>query len=167
MEGKGYWIFLLIMYGLSALMKRRQQAAARRKILEEDQSFSEEPKENKPEPRDIFRELFEGAWLEEEQDTEPVVVPTSSPPWQQEDASEDVIADQKTEEIPEPNPEQERSIVNTQVETILTENVTKVPSSRKVDTALLYQLKNTSALKNSILVREILDKPRSLRRRIR
>ncbi len=53
MEGIGYWLFLLILYFLSTLLKKRQQKAARRRLEGEP----EEPKPEW-EPPDFLKNLF-------------------------------------------------------------------------------------------------------------
>ncbi len=171
MEGKAYWIFLLIMYGLSALMKRRQQAAARKKILAQDESFSEKPQKT-VEPRDIFRELFDADWLEEEKPPVEPVVERTVPPWPEEESFEPVSAPETPEPAAEITPTPGAPDVATapepdKKEAGLSETVTRVTRARGINAQLLYLLKNKSALKNSIMVREILDKPRALRRHIR
>jgi len=53
MEGIGYWLFLLILYFLSTLLKKRQQKAARRRLEGEQ----EEPKPEW-EPPEFLKSLF-------------------------------------------------------------------------------------------------------------
>ncbi len=53
MEGIGYWLFLLLLYLLSTLLKKRQQKAARKRLEGEQ----EEPKPEW-EPPDFLKNLF-------------------------------------------------------------------------------------------------------------
>ena len=62
MEGIGYWIFLIILYGLSTYIRRRQKQKARESLEREEQSRGEEDQPQQQDWRrsEIFKELFGG-----------------------------------------------------------------------------------------------------------
>jgi hypothetical protein len=173
MEGIGYWIFLIILYGLSTYIRRRQRQRAREALEREEQSKGEEDQPQQDWKRsDIFRELFGGS--------EPGPEPVSAVPedtnifdWDQKEEPAYTIP-------PEPEPEPEP----------VTEPVRREPTAREaarsarrkhvsydskiekeiklpILESLKPRLKRKSSLQEAIIIREIIEKPLALRRKSR
>lgn len=192
MEGLGYWVFLLILYGLSALLKKRRQTVVRHR--------PEPEKRKEPPPRfrakeDILKELFGGSLMEE---------PEPAPARQQEPEypdQEPLYGEEPKYDTPESTegygsfgssilgtPEHEavfdetvgnESSFDSTVEPTLgtvyipgkeedvSGHVTHTTARKQANPKLVAMLKNKNALKYSFMLREVLDKPRSARRNIR
>ncbi|NOZ73758.1 MAG: hypothetical protein GXO90_00010 [FCB group bacterium] len=164
MEGIGYWVFLLVLYLLSGLLKKKRRTEARRRLENED-----EPRQTQPESagqpewlKNIFQDL---SGLKDEiqplveqdiQEDEPLpyVEPETVPEEEMEEDYSDVsefVMDMRDSGMPtEPDHHDD---------SILEQPVTKQ--------GFLVLLHNKSGLRNAILLKEVLDKPRALRPSIR
>ncbi len=160
MEGVGYWIFLLILYSLSMMAKKRKQKQAWRDL--EDQEGEKPSPAPKPEMpgflQDIFQEIKSEMMEKEEPEThesfeevyeeEPEVIQEDIPkpvyvaPSQTTDSSEHSI------KWDHPNPPLKEDAENPLL-------------------AFVQNLQSPDNLKQAIILKEVLDKPRSLRRSIR
>ncbi len=194
MEGIGYWVFLLILYGLSALMKKRQQSNARQEMEEQE---GPEPKSMFASKDEIFKELFGGDWLEESNEKEGEEQPLESV--SEEFQPEHEVAHEHYQRMEQEDPipfdshlsgipEQEKnfdevtdqlgsfhsgfeptidSLVVPGKEEDISDHVTKTTARKSANTHLVHMLRDTDGLKYSFMIREVLDKPRALRRQIR
>ena len=160
MEGVGYWIFIAVLYLLSSLMKKRQQKAAREKLGDDFESSENEPegKVNINFLQDIYKE-FQG--LTEEELVE-----------SKEELDEEEIDEEWTEPVPKTvesmgqggavfddlsNPDFDRGYKGT---------IFGIKVSTK--TAIGKNMfRNLDDLKRAVIFKEILDKPRAMRRTIR
>ncbi len=155
MEGIGYWIFLAAMYLLSALFKKRQQQVP---------ADSEDSTKKKPNPfeaeflQDMFGDLKEMVGGDEEKE-------------------EDELADfeyvVEEEEIPEPVhiPQEHDHVVfkdlsSKDLKTIHKENVFW-KNQYKTNKGIGPLFTDMDDLKRAIVMKEVLGKPRALRREIR
>lgn len=157
MEGLSYWIFLAAMYLLSAFMKKRQQQV---------RSSSKENK-SKVFQNKFFEDLF--------QDLKEVGVEPEDPILEQfEDSSLDKIVVEEEKNILDEElisiPEKETStnlesfskpdnLVSPKESLVLTKK-----SKKKLVFSKLFN--NIDDLKQGIIMKEILDKPRAIRRNI-
>lgn len=154
MEGVGYWIFLLILYSLSMIAKKRKQKQAWREMedQESDQPSAPKPPEMPGFLQDIFQEIKSEI--------------TEDDP---EEDYEEEIADDVQEEIPEPiqatplqnKDESEHSIKWDQP------NAPQYDVESDTSLSFIHNLQSSDNLKQAIVLKEILDKPRALRRSIR
>lgn len=190
MDGMGYWVFLLILYGLSAFMKKRRQTVARHDL---DQEEGPEPKSQFASKEEIFKELFGGKWMEEN-DPDPIPVHQQEPEYLDSEpqyyeepirkAPESIPTHGKFDSHISGIPEHEetfnekadhvsslKSSIDTFVvpgkEDNLSANVPKITDRTHASSRLVEMLKNKNAIKHSMMLREILDKPRAMRRNIR
>jgi len=155
MEGIGYWIFLAAMYLLSALFKKRQQQVP---------ADSEDSTKKKPNPfkaeflQDMFGDLKEMVGGDEEKE-------------------EDELADfeyvVEEEEIPEPVhiPQEHDHVVfkdlsSKDLKTIPKENLFW-ENQYKTNKGIGPLFTDMDDLKRAIVMKEVLGKPRALRREIR
>jgi hypothetical protein len=149
MEGLGYWLFLLILYLLSAMMKRRQQKATRRS-LEKGEAAEPTPEWAQS---DFFKNLF-GDLAQEELVEEPEMEYETSP------------------EMDDQPPEREPEIIAPPLEE------EKVLSGFELSTVTPYEqhvyhrgwetmFSDMDGIRRAIIMKEILDRPRALRRKIR
>lgn len=182
MEGLGYWIFLLLLYGLSALLKKRQRTAVRRR--------PEPEKRQEPPPRftskeDILKELFGGSLMEEPKPAPAREQEPEYPEYGTPESTEgygsfgsSILGMPEHEAVFDETAGNERSFDSTvepSVGTVdipvkeedISGNVTHTTTSKQANPKLVTMLKNKNALKYSFMLREVLDKPRSMRRNIR
>ncbi len=163
MEGVGYWLFIAVLYLLSSLMKKRQQKAAREKLDDDYEKPENGPKGkfNVEFLQDIYNE-FQG--LTEDEFIE------------SEDGSEDEIEEEIEEEwinpVPSPVESREQGVAvfdNVSDHTFDKKNERfkyGIPHPSK--TAFGGNLfSSLDALKRAVIFKEILDKPRAMRRTIR
>lgn len=155
MEGLGYWVFLAIMYLLSAFLKKRKQ---------QDTRHQEEHEELEPQTpfksgflQDLFGDMKE--FVNEAQ----------------EDVSEKFDVNEINEVVVEPDPVQ----IPVEQDHVVFEDLSN-PDSEPIHKeyqfwkepkqnihSFIPQLKSMDDLKRGIVMKEILDKPRALRRAIR
>lgn len=150
MEGLSYWIFLAAMYLLSAFMKKRQQQV---------RSSSKENK-SKVFQNKFFEDLF--------QDLKEVgVEPEDSILEQFEDSSPDKIVVEEEKNILDEElisiPEKETS---TNLESFSKPDNLVSPKKSKKKLVFSKLFNNIDDLKQGIIMKEILDKPRAIRRNI-
>ncbi len=164
MEGIGYWLFLAALYFLSSLMKKRQQKSARRR-LEQDELVPESDRKTPPFQSETLQELFSEIKnfgqdladedVDENEDYEfedyefedsPEIIDSTEPV-----ESSRAIFEDLSEEDPEP---------------IHEEYLIKKKGSQ-VGHFLSPLINDIDKLKQSIILKEVLDKPRALKRYIR
>ena len=150
MEGLSYWIFLAAMYLLSAFMKKRQQ------------QVTSSSKENKSKvfQNKFFEDLF--------QDLKEVGVEPEDPILEQfEDSSLDKIVVEEEKNILDEElisiPEKETS---TNLESFSKPDNLVSPKKSKKKLVFSKLFNNIDDLKQGIIMKEILDKPRAMRRNI-
>jgi hypothetical protein len=172
MEGIGYWIFLIILYGLSTYIRRRHRQKARDALEREEQSRGEEDQPQQQDWRrsEIFKELFGGT------EPEPVTAgpeDTNIFDWDQEEEPAHAIP-------PEPEPEPESVTEPVRMEPTAREAArsarrrsarhdSKIEKEIKLPLleSLKPRLKKRSSLQEAIIIREIIEKPLALRRKTR
>ncbi len=160
MEGVGYWIFLLILYSLSMMAKKRKQKQAWKQL--EDQESEDQPAtpQSPQMPgflQDIFQEIK--AEIVEEKPKDDIPHKGYEPEGKDE-------FDVKVEEPPEPRP-----VINKTKDADHSIHWESSNTEKKAQDATqskpLSFLQSTGGLKQAIVLKEVLDKPRSLRRSIR
>ena len=158
MEGLAYWLFIAALYFLSTLMKKRQQKIARNKLDQED-AVSDNSDFIKTEPEtmnDFFDQLKnygkEFLDLDEVEDKEYVIQEEEYVDKEIDIPSEEIsraVFDDLSEETMEPIHKEYR-ITNKQ-----NQNISLVVNSL---------LNDNDKVKKAIILKEIFDKPRALRR---
>ena len=166
MEGVGYWLIIAVLYLLSAFMKKRKQQDARRKLEQEDSVPDSEQKQTLFQAeflQDLFgdmKNMAERSGLVLEQEKDDIIIP---------DADESIEYEQELfdkdldPELIEP------------LETVFKDISEQAPKLLKIDLEeksithhyLNLILRDRHNLKRAIVLKEILDKPRAMRRAIR
>ena len=167
MEGIGYWLIIAALYLLSSLMKQRKQKAARQ-ALEQEDLVSSSDKEPSPLQPEFLQNLFgdfrnmvedigkEGKQADDdspivesgelmEQETEPIIIETDL------NKPEESEFTHLSEKTLKPTP---RKHQYWQKKIIVQHHFSAV-------------LNNKNSLKDAIVLKEILDKPRAMRKTIR
>jgi hypothetical protein len=161
MEGIGYWIFLAVLYLLSSLMKKRRQQAIGQQQDKEDPNSTDEVKPN-PFQAEFLQDLF--------RDMKDLV---EDPEEITEDEIENIYVDEEAEEI---EPEKEVVVASDENSHAVFEDLSE-PEPEPIHEEYQYWKKqkvemsafsllftSMNDLKRSIVLKEILDKPRALRR---
>ena len=163
MEGIGYWLIIAVLYLLSAFMKKRKQQAARRELEQEDSVPDSEQKQTLFQAeflQDMFGDLknmAERSGLVSEQEKDDFIIPEADESIEYEQELFD--KDLEPEQI-EPG------------ETIFKDISEQAPELLKIDWEGTHHylspiLRDRHHLKRAIVLKEILDKPRAMRRAIR
>ena len=166
MEGLAYWLFIAVLYFLSSLMKRRQQNFARKKLDEEDVQFEQDDfveTDTDPETMDDFFDQLRNygkKFLELD-----------------DDKAEDEVEIQEKEYIdPEVTVESAKEETSRAVfgdlsknspEPVHKEYIIKQKHTLKTSELVSSLLNDDNKVKKAIILKEIFDKPRALRRAIR
>ena len=161
MEGIGYWIFIAVLYLLSSLMKKRRQQAIGQQQDKEDPNSTDEVKPN-PFRAEFLQDLF--------RDMKDLV---EDPEEITEDEIENIYVDEEAKEI-----EPEKAVVDASDEKshVVFEDLSEPEpepiheeyqywKKQKVEMSAFSSLfTSMNDLKRAIVLKEILDKPRALRR---
>ena len=166
MEGIGYWLIIAVLYLLSAFMKKRKQQAARRELEQEDSVPDSEQKQTLFQAK-ILQDLFgdmknmaERSGLVSEQEKDDFIIP---------EADESIEYEQELfDKDLEPEPIEPGK-------TVFKDISEQAPELLKIDWEgitithhhLSPILRDRHHLKRAIVLKEILDKPRAMRRAIR
>ena len=161
MEGIGYWIFLAVLYLLSSLIKKRRKQAIGQQQDKEDPNSTDEVKPNPFQAeflQDLFRDMKNLA--EDPKDIS-------------EEEIENIYVDEEAEEI---EPEKEVVVASDENSHVVFKDLSK-PEPEPIHEAYQYWNKqkvkmsafnlsfnSINDLKRAIVLKEILDKPRALRR---
>ena len=161
MEGIGYWIFIAVLYLLSSLMKKRRQQAIGQQQDKEDPNSTDEVKPN-PFQAEFLQDLF--------RDMKDLV---EDPEEITEDEIENIYVDEEAEEI---EPEKEVVVASDEKSHAVFEDLSEPEpepiheeyqywKKQKVEMSAFSSLfTSMNDLKRAIVLKEILDKPRALRR---
>ena len=165
MDGLAYWLFIAALYFLSSLMKRRQQKFARNKLEREDIDADDSDFiDNKTAPEsmdDFFDQLRnygkEFLDFEEEDDDQ-------YPSEDEEKIDQEVI-------IEEPSEDKSRAVFEDLSEEKLEpiHEEYRITKKQNQNMSLLVNsiLSDNNKVKKAIILKEIFDKPRALRRSMR
>ena len=158
MEGLAYWLFIAALYFLSTLMKKRQQKIARNKLDQED-TVSDNSDFIKTEPEtmnDFFDQLKnygkEFLDLDEVEDKEYVIQEEEYVDKEIDIPSEEIsraVFDDLSEETMEPIHKEYR--------------ITK-KQNQNISLVVNSLLNDNDKVKKAIILKEIFDKPRALKR---
>ena len=166
MEGIGYWLIIAALYLLSAFMKKRKHQAPQRKLEQEDSVPDSEQKQTLFQAKflqDLFgdmKNMAERSGLVSEQEKNDFIIPEADESIEYEQELFD--KDLEPEQI-EPG------------ETIFKDISEQAPELLKTDwegITIIHHylspiLRDRHHLKRAIVLKEILDKPRAMRRAIR
>ena len=167
MDGLAYWLFIAALYFLSSLMKRRQQKFARNKLEREDidaddSDFIENKTSPAPESMDDFFDQLRNygkEFLDFEEDDD-----DQYPSEDEEQIEQEVI-------IEEPSEDKSRAVFEDfseeKLEPIHEEY--RITKKQNQNMSLLVNsiLSDNNKVKKAIILKEIFDKPRALRRSMR
>tara|TARA_B100001250_G_scaffold15159_1_gene13250 strand:+ start:121 stop:621 length:501 start_codon:yes stop_codon:yes gene_type:complete len=166
MEGLAYWLFIAVLYFLSSLMKRRQQNFARKQLDEEDVQFEQDDfveTDTDPETMDDFFDQLRnyGKGFLESDDNK---------------AEEEVEVQEKEYIDPEITVEPAKEETSRAIFGDLSKNSPEpvhpeylIKQKHTLNTSELVSslLNDDNKVKKAIILKEIFDKPRALRRAIR
>ena len=166
MEGLAYWLFIAVLYFLSSLMKRRQQNFARKQLDEEDVQFEQDDfveTDTDPETMDDFFDQLRnyGKGFLESDDNK---------------AEEEVEVQEKEYIDPEITVEPAKEETSRAIFGDLSKNSPEpvhpeylIKQKHTLNTSELVSslLDDDNKVKKAIILKEIFDKPRALRRAIR
>ena len=167
MDGLAYWLFIAALYFLSSLMKRRQQKFARNKLEREDidaddSDFIDNKTSPSPESMDDFFDQLrnygkEFLDFEEEEDDQYL--------------SEDEEQIEQEVIIEEPSEDKSRAVFEDLSEEKLEpiHEEYRITKKQNQNMSLLVNsiLSDNNKVKKAIILKEIFDKPRALRRSMR
>ncbi|MED5256845.1 MAG: hypothetical protein VX818_06370 [Candidatus Neomarinimicrobiota bacterium] len=167
MDGLAYWLFIAALYFLSSLMKRRQQKFARNKLEREDidaddSDFIENKTSPAPESMDDFFDQLRNYGKEfldfEEEDDDQYL-------------SEDEEQIEQEVIIEEPLEDKSRAVFEDLSEEKLEpiHEEYRITKKQNQNMSLLVNsiLSDNNKVKKAIILKEIFDKPRALRRSMR
>ena len=167
MDGLAYWLFIAALYFLSSLMKRRQQKFARNKLEREDinaddSDFIENKISPSPESMDDFFDQLRNYGKEfldfEEEDDDQYL-------------SEDEEQIEQEVIIEEPSEDKSRAVFEDLSEEKLEpiHEEYRITKKQNQNMSLLVNsiLSDNNKVKKAIILKEIFDKPRALRRSMR
>ena len=165
MEGIGYWLFLAALYFLLSLMKKRRQKSARR-MLDQDESVPESDQQPGPFQsetlQDLFNEIKNFGQDILEPDTDEI---------DDYEFEEPIDTEEQPEIIDESEPVQTSRAISEDFSEEYPEHIhKKYPVKKKVSATghfISPLLKDSNTIKQAIILKEILDKPRALKRFIR
>jgi len=167
MDGLAYWLFIAALYFLSSLMKRRQQKFARNKLEREDinaddSDFIENKISPSPESMDDFFDQLRNygkEFLDFEEDDDDQYLSED-----EEQIEQEVI-------IEEPSEDKSRAVFEDLSEEKLEpiHEEYRITKKQNQNMSLLVNsiLSDNNKVKKAIILKEIFDKPRALRRSMR
>jgi hypothetical protein len=161
MEGIGYWLFLAVLYLLSSLMKKRQQKGAREKL--DDEPAIEEKETESGFKFDFLKEIYNEFQETSEEDL--------GASYGESDIDEDIEPEWvEPEPIQKETREQGKAVFDDISSPAHIHTVPGIGHASDRSTHVLYRnqlFQNINDLKRAVIMKEILDKPRALRRSIR
>ena len=167
MDGLAYWLFIAALYFLSSLMKRRQQKFARNKLEREDidaddSDFIENKTSPAPESMDDFFDQLRNygkEFLDFEEDDDDQYLSED-----EEQIEQEVI-------IEEPSEDKSRAVFEDlseeKLEPIHEEYRITKKQNQNMSILVNSILSDNNKVKKAIILKEIFDKPRALRRSMR
>ena len=165
MEGIGYWLFLAALYFLLSLMKKRKQKSARH-MLDEDESVQESDQQSGPFQSETLQELFNEIKNFGQDILEPGADEIADYEFE-----EPTDTDEQPEIIDGSEPVQTARAIFEDFSKEYPEHIhKKYPIRKKVSPTghfISPLLKDVDRFKQAIILKEVLDKPRALKRSIR
>jgi hypothetical protein len=165
MEGIGYWLFLAALYFIMSLMKKRQQKSARR-ILDQDESVPESDQQPGPFQSETLQDLFN-----EIKNFGQDILEPDADEIDDYEFEEPIDTEEQPEIIDESEPVQTSRAISEDFSEEYPEHIhKKYPVKKKVSATghfISPLLKDSNTIKQAIILKEILDKPRALKRFIR
>ena len=165
MEGIGYWLFLAALYFIMSLMKKRQQKSARR-ILDQDESVPESDQQPSPFQSETLQDLFN-----EIKNFGQDILEPGADEIDDYEFEEPIDTEEQPEIIDESEPVQTSRAISEDFSEEYPEHIhKKYPVKKKVSATghfISPLLKDSNTIKQAIILKEILDKPRALKRFIR
>ena len=165
MEGIGYWLFLAALYFIMSLMKKRQQKSARR-ILDQDESVPESDQQPGPFQSETLQDLFNEIKNFGQDILEPGANEIDDYEFE-----EPIDTEEQPEIIDKSEPVQTSRAISEDFSEEYPEHIhKKYPVKKKVSATghfISPLLKDSNTIKQAIILKEILDKPRALKRFIR
>lgn len=165
MEGIGYWLFLAALYFLLSLMKKRKQKSARH-MLDEDESVQESDQQSGPFQSETLQDLFN-----EIKDFGQDILEPGADEIADYEFEEPTDIEEQPEIIDEPEPVESSRAIFQDLSGAAPEPIHKEYLIKKkvfsFNQFIDPLLKDIDRLKLAIILKEVLDKPRALKRSIR
>lgn len=161
MEGIGYWFFIAVLYLLSSLMKKRQQKTAREKL--DDETISDETEQGSRFKFDFLKEIYNEFQEASEEDLgasygESDIDEDIEPEWVE---PEPIAVESREQGVAVFDDLSSRDILHEERES----GYELILPKQAVFGTHLFQ--SADDLKRAVIMKEVLDKPRALRRSIR
>ena len=155
MDSLGYWLFLLILYMLSFMMKKRKQKAARQKLDGDEENGWQTP--------GFVKEIFADFVDKGEEELDEAVFT------ELEEELEEELGKPEFHEPPQEIPLEESHLPKKDL-SIIDEHRTIGTIAHREIKKVIYQsrfFQNQGDVRMAMIYKEIMDKPRALRRSIR
>ena len=155
MDSLGYWLFLLILYMLSFMMKKRKQKAARQKL--------EGDEENGWQTTDFVKEIFADFVDKGEEELDEAVFT------ELEEELEEELGKPEFHEPPQDIPLEESHLPKKDLSIIDEHRTIGTIAHREIKKVIFRSIffQNQGDVRMAMIYKEIMDKPRALRRSIR
>ena len=155
MDSLGYWLFLLILYMLSFMMKKRKQKAARQKL--------EGDEENGWQTTDFVKGIFADFVDKGEEELDEAVFT------ELEEELEEELGKPEFHEPPQEIPLEESHLPKKDLSIIDEHRTIATISHREIKKVIFRSIffQNQGDVRMAMIYKEIMDKPRALRRSIR
>ena len=155
MDSLGYWLFLLILYMLSFMMKKRKQKAARQKL--------EGDEENGWQTTDFVKEIFADFVDKGEEELDEAVFT------ELEEELEEELGKPEFHEPPQEIPLEESHLPKKDLSITDEHRTIGTIAHREIKKVIFRSIffQNQGDVRMAMIYKEIMDKPRALRRSIR
>ena len=155
MDSLGYWLFLLILYMLSFMMKKRKQKAARQKL--------EGDEENGWQTTDFIKGIFADFVDKGEEELDEAVFT------ELEEELEEELGKPEFHEPPQEIPLEESHLPKKDLSIIDEHRTIGTIAHREIKKVIFRSIffQNQGDVRMAMIYKEIMDKPRALRRSIR
>jgi len=165
MEGIGYWIFLIIIYALASYLRKKQ----RKQAVENKDGESQPDSKPRTTQADFLRQIFGEIEKEIIPERKDVLLEDEIPFEEETESSEFIHEGHKPLPVAPVAVEEKAPDVSPKVRDSAFQKpgyASEVKSNRRLG-MLKSILKESDSLRKSIILKEILDKPRALRHSIR
>ena len=155
MDSLGYWLFLLILYMLSFMMKKRKQKAARQKLDGDE--------ENGWQTTDFVKGIFADFVDKGEEELDEAVFT------ELEEDLEEELGKPEFQEPPQEIPLTERHLRQKELSVIDEHRIIGTIAHKEIKKVIFRSIffQNQGDVRMAMIYKEIMDKPRALRRSIR
>lgn len=155
MDSLGYWLFLLILYMLSFMMKKRKQKTAIQKLESDEENGWQTP--------EFVKEIFADFVDKGEEELDEVVFT------ELEEDLEEELGKPEFQEPPQEIPLEERHLPQKDLSKINEHRIIGTIAHKEIKKVIFRSIffQNQRDVRMAMIYKELIDKPRALRRSIR